>query len=407
MIRTSSGTSMNCPNPKCKKEAPEGAAFCPWCGKNLNPPPRKTKNRGNGLGSVYKLKNNKWMAAKVVGWTVDPLPDDAPPGTIPHKRCIRVRRQYDTKKEALAALPFLTIADRRQKKGSATQRKKTSITLKELYDQWFPTHDRKKSTMNCYQSGFRIFEPLWAVRMDDIDIDDLQDCMDDSDVGRRTLENAKAALGLVYKYGIPRDAVPKDRNLAPFLRIREAGAGKKPGLSAEELEKVRQAAADGDPVARMVLCHCYLGFRPAGFLALTVSDYNKDERAFIGGVKTEAGIDRTVTVSPKVQPYVDEFLAAAGDGFIFGQAGKVLPIKKYRQAFYDLLDRLGIDNPVDEEGRHRLTPHSCRHTFATLMKRVKAPDTDKLALIGHASTDQLREYQDVPFADPRAITDKL
>jgi integrase len=261
--------------------------------------------------------------------------------------------------------------------------------------------------MNCYQAGFRIFAPLWGIRMEDIDIDDLQDCMDDADVGRRTLENAKTALGLVYKYGIPRDAVPKDRNLGPFLRIRESGAGKKTGFSADELEKIRKAAADGDLIARMVLCHCYLGFRPTGLLELTAADYSSTERAFLGGIKTAAGIDRTVTVSPKVQPYVDQFLAAAAGGYVFGQAGKPLPIKKYRDAFYDLLKRLGIDNPVDEAGRHRLTPHSCRHTFATLMKRVKAPDTDKLALIGHTSTDQLREYQDVPFEDLRAITDQL
>ena len=398
---------MNCPNPKCKKAAPADAVFCPYCGRRLDPPKRKTKSRGNGLGSVYKLPNGKWMAAKVIGYTVDPLPEDAPPGTVPHKRCQRVRRQYDTRKDALAALPFLTAADRRPKKGTPTQRKKTSITLKELYDQWYPTHKRGASTMNCYQAGFRIFAPLWNMKMEDIDIDDLQDCMDDADAGRRTMENAKAALGLVYKYGIPRDAVPKDRNLAPFLRIREAGAGKKAGLSAEELEKVRQAAAGGDQIARMVLCHCYLGFRPTGLLNLTVADYSKKEYAFLGGIKTEAGIDRTVTVSPKIQPYVDEFLAAAGDGYVFGQAGKALPIKKYREAFYDLLDRLHIDNPIDEEGRHRLTPHSCRHTFATLMKRVKAPDADKLALIGHTSTDQLREYQDVPFEDLRSITDQL
>ena len=31
----------------------------------------------------------------------------------------------------------------------------------------------------------------------------------------------------------------------------------------------------------------------------------------------------------------------------------------------------------------------------------------RLALIGHTSTDQLREYQDVRFEDLRAITDQL
>ena len=398
---------MNCPNPKCKKQTPAGAAFCPWCGRKLQQAERKTKSRGNGLGSVYKTGSGKWCAEKTLGYVLDPIPEGSPPGTIPHRRRISVKRTYSTRKDALAALPFLTAADRKPREGSTTQRKKTSITLKELYDQWFPTHDRDKSTMNCYQAGFRLFAPLWGIRMEDIDIDDLQDCLDDSDLGKRTKQNAKAALGLVYKYGIPRDAVPKDRNLAPFLRIREGGAGKKEGFSADELEKIRGAAADADPVARMVLCHCYLGFRPSAFLALTAADYNKTEKAFLGGIKTEAGKDRTVTVSPKVQPWVDEFLAAAGDGFVFGQAGAQMDIKKYRDLFYDLLQRLAIENPVDAEGRHRLTPHSCRHTFATLMKRVKAPDADKLALIGHTSTDQLRDYQDVPFEDLRAITDQL
>ena len=398
---------MNCPNPKCKKTAPEGAVFCPWCGKRLDPPKQKTKSRGNGLGSVYKLPNGKWRAAKTLGYTLDPIPEGSPPGTMPHKRRQVVTKQFDTRKDAMAALPFLTAADRKPRQGTAVQRKKTAVTLKELYDQWFPTHDRGKSTMNCYQAGFRLFAPLWLVPMEDIDIDDLQDCLDDADVGLRTKQNAKTALGLVYKYGIPRNCIPRDLNLAPFLRIREGAAGKKTGLSSEELEKVRKAAVSGDAVARMVLCHCYLGFRPTGFLALTVADYNPDEKAFLGGIKTDAGIDRTVTVSPKIQPYVDEFLASAAGGYVFGEAGKTLGIKKYRTAFYDLLKRLGIDNPVDEEGRHRLTPHSCRHTFATLMKKVKAPDADKLALIGHTSTDQLREYQDVPFEDLRAITDLL
>ena len=68
---------------------------------------------------------------------------------------------------------------------------------------------------------------------------------------------------------------------------------------------------------------------------------------------------------------------------------------------------MGIDNPVDELGRHKFTPHSCRHTFATLLKRVPGADKDKLALMGHESAEQLREYQDVAFDDLRRITDIL
>ena len=398
---------MICINTKCNKEIPEGAAFCPWCGRKQQRDQQHRKSRGNGLGSVYKLKSGKWAAVKTVGWILDPLPEGSPPGTVPHKRRQTVSKQYSTRKDALAALPFLTAADRKPREGTATQRKKTSITLKELFDQWEPTHQKSRSTMNCYRAGFRLFAELWNVRMEELDVDALQDCLDDSDAGRRTRENARAALGLVYKYGIPRDAVPKDRNLAQFLKIDEPGGEKRSGLSMKELELVRKAAAAGDPTGILVLCHCYLGFRPTALLQLTVADYDPERRCFVGGIKTEAGKGRTVTVSPKIQPYVDALVAAAGDGYIFGAAGRQLTIKDYRERFYQLLDSCGIDNPIDEDGRHRLTPHACRHTFATLMKRTKGSDTDKLALIGHTSSEQLRDYQDVPLEDLRAITDQL
>ena len=55
----------------------------------------------------------------------------------------------------------------------------------------------------------------------------------------------------------------------------------------------------------------------------------------------------------------------------------------------------------------RLYPHSCRRTFATLMKRVDGADKDKLELIGHTSNEMLRYYQDVSLEDLRRITDAL
>ena len=317
-------------------------------------------------------------------------------------------RQFDKKKDAVEALPSLSFADRRPRSGTATARKGKRVTLKELFDQWEPTHERSRSTMNCYRSGFRLFEPLWAVPMEDIQIDDLQECMDDAGAGRRTQENARAALGLVYKYGIPRNVIPHDRNLAPFLRLTAGGeASRKTGFSEEELKKIRAAADAGDPEAQRVLCHCFLGFRPTALLQLRVRDYDPQRCAFVGGIKTAAGKGRTVPVSPKIQPWVDARLSEDPDAFVFGRAGAQESLEDYRESFYALLARVGILNPTDEQGRHRVTPHSCRHTFATMMKRVPGADADKLALIGHTSTEQLRDYQDVPITDLRRIIDAL
>lgn len=44
---------------RCKRELPDGALFCPWCGKRQTgaapPPQRKRRRRPKGSGSVYKL----------------------------------------------------------------------------------------------------------------------------------------------------------------------------------------------------------------------------------------------------------------------------------------------------------------------------------------------------------------
>ena len=131
----------------------------------------------------------------------------------------------------------------------------------------------------------------------------------------------------------------------------------------------------------------------------------------MGGAKTDAGRDRIVTVSPKIQNTIDLLTARKVSGPVFCDVdGKIMSSAKYRQKFYDALDACGLDNPIIEVNgvnRRTYTPHSCRHTFATLMKDVKAPDEDKLALIGHTSTEMLRHYQDVDLEGLRKITDAI
>ena len=213
---------------------------------------------------------------------------------------------------------------------------------------------------------------------------------------------------LLWKYAIPRKYATI--NLGSYLKAGgEDGEGKE-GLPLDAVEKIEKAVGKV-PGADYVLCQCYLGFRPSEMLALDAKSYNAKERAFVGGAKTEAGKDRVVTISPKIQPIIDSLLANKTDGYVFcTQDGKKMGIKKYRSLFYDVLDACKIENPIThtpEGDKRRYTPHSCRHTFATLMKRVDADAKDKLALIGHTSEEMLRHYQDVDFADLRKITDAL
>lgn len=262
--------------------------------------------------------------------------------------------------------------------------------------------------MNCYKAAWKYFSPVWMEKVSDIDIDDLQECMDSCPKGKRTRENMKALCGLLYKFGVPRRLTTI--NMGQYLIVGRGEGSGKDGIPVQELDKLRQNVGVV-PYTDYVLAQCYLGFRPSELLELDVSDYDREQNAFVGGAKTDAGRDQTVTISPKIQPIIDRLTAGRDSGPVFcGADGTQMSLRAYRSAFYGVLAAAGIDNPIETKGgveRHKYTPHSCRHTFATLMKSVPAPDKDKLELIGHTSTEMLRHYQDVDIEALRRITDAM
>lgn len=380
---------MNCR--KCRAPIPDDSRFCNACGAKQDVT-HKPKARGNGTGSVYKLPNGTWIAVRILGWRVDDTGRK-------HKNTVS-KSGFKTKKEALEYLPKLTQQEK--------QERKNTITFKQLFDKWEPTHNRGKSTIGCYRAAMNHFKSIWHEQIREITVDDLQECMDECPAGKRTMENMKALCGLLYKYAIPRHYA--SINMGQYLVVNgEAGIGKE-GLPISALEKLIKAVGSV-PYADYIVAECYLGFRPSELLALDVSDYSRSNKTLTGGAKTEAGKNRVVTISPKIQSIIDQLVQNKITGPIFcDEDGSRLNIKEYRERFYEALDACGIDNPATEANgisRKRYTPHSCRHTFSTLMKKVPGADKDKLSLIGHTSTEMLRHYQDVDLEGLRKITDAI
>ena len=179
--------------------------------------------------------------------------------------------------------------------------------------------------------------------------------------------------------------------------------GSREAFTSAEIDKIYKAAGRV-PYADWICCLIYLGFRPSEFLSLRIENYDRVECAFVGGGKTEAGRDRTVTVSPKIKRFVLDAVAGRSAGYVFSTSdGKRMDLKRFRTEFYTAIEAAGIKRDDD----HKLTPYSCRHTFATLMKNIDAPAKDKLELMGHTSEEMLRHYQHVNYDDLRNVTDRL
>lgn len=119
---------------KCKADLPDGAKYCPFCGKKQEAEQRKHKKRANGTGNISKLSGNRakpWMARR----------NDVCIGT------------FATRTEAQKALERVT---------DATITEKYNMTFKQVYDAWKAVHERKvtASQMSCYIMAYNNCEKL-------------------------------------------------------------------------------------------------------------------------------------------------------------------------------------------------------------------------------------------------------
>lgn len=365
---------------KCKKEIPDESKFCNHCGaKQLRE--RTTKKRGNSQGTVYKAPNGKWIAECTIGF-------DEVEGVL--KRKMKRKKGFATKNEALDYLPLLR---------QDLPQQDINIKFKDLYAKWMDRHQEKvgKSTINCYKSAYKYFESLYYAEIAKIRTEHMQKCIDECPHGTRTKENMKALGTSLWRYAMQLDIV--DRNYAEYLYIKKEEQAEKISFSKEQLTRMWDNVGKV-PDIKYILILCYTGMRLSEMLGALSENYNKEEGYFITGVKTEAGKNRIITISPKIHPF---FFGLGEEKHLFSD----LSAKRFRnEVYYPALQVLGMDE-LNEDGTHKYNPHCCRHTFATLMKNVDAPATDKQKLIGHSKFEMTAHYTHTDLDSLRKITDNL
>lgn len=358
---------------KCKKGVPDGA-YCLLCGTKQQIE-RSKRRRGNGEGTVYKRGNT--YAICVTKY-------------IDGKRIKKTKSGFATKKAALEYASKLDFSQRAVR---------DDISLSALFERWKPYYEPRvgKTTMQGHEAAYKWVSDLHSYPFAQLMTDDWQDCVNECPRGKRTKENIKALAMALYKYAISIRIV--DHNYAQYIWCGNEAEGTYPPISMEELETIRKAIGS-IPYAEYIYALCYTGFRPTAFLSLKPEHYDREHKCLIGGIKTAAGIDRIVTVSPKIESIIEQRIAAGGE-YLFPNlaTGEKLTAERFRNdVFNPLMERLGIQGKV---------PYSCRHTFSNLLKNVAGSDTDKAALMGHADASMTKYYQTADYESLKAITDAL
>ena len=353
----------------------------------------KPKVRANGMGTAFK-RGRTWYAQVTIGHKA--VERD---GKIAYQSIRVTKGGFATKRDALLYCPTL--------KAEASKKKHVNyLTMRQIYDAWMPTHETKvsRSTMDCYKAAFKYFAPIHDYPFNEIDLDDLQECVDECPKGRRTKENMKALAGLLCKYAIPRHQT--DLNYAEYIYTGNDGRTSYSPLNKGEIDKIRDAIGKV-PHAEDIYTLIYTGFRPTELFNLTKDCYK--DGVLYGGIKTEAGKNRAVPVSPRIKEIIENKLSQNWDLIFPKDDGSPMTARYFRDAiFYPVLAAIGIQPIPTKDSPPKYVPYSCRHTFANMIKLAEGSDKDKAGLMGHEDyTTTKRMYQTAEIDAMKAIIDQL
>ena len=334
--------------------------------------------RENGSGSIVKRKRangTKYFAYSPVRYEEDET------GKVKAIRiCIG---SYDKKTDARAALdewlkhPTLKI----------------NFTLEDVYKDWSPVaYDSIASqTVTNYKTCWQKIKDCPSPRIVDkqikqITTSELRELLnyyvkphtdlegnEVKPLSKSYITKLKALLTQLYRYAMENNII--DRNYAELVKLPRMEENKKRAFSDTEfavLEKGYANISGGDAVYAL----CYLGFRVSEFCSLTRFSYDPKNHTLTGGMKTEAGKDRVVPIHPKIQSIVASWAQNGTDYLYCDKKGKPYNKDSFRNKIWKpVLEKLGL--PDD------LTPHSARHTCATMLSSAGARPEDIQRILGH------------------------
>lgn len=372
----------------CHREMPD-TPFCPFCGTE-QAPVRSKRTRGNGEGTAYKLSNNKWRAEVTLGW--EAASENGEMG----RRIVRTKSGFKTKKEALAYLPTL-------KAGPIIVQ--PNITFRALYDLWNESHFRNitLNTERGYKAAYKHCTTLYYLKFASLKTADLQKVVDNCTIekgkkddkqtipaGWKVRKGIKTFLTCLYEYAIENDYC--DKNYAKFIKLPTKPKSTRDAFTDAEIQKLWADYSAGNSFTGYILIMIYTGMRYGEISIIRKEHIYLSERYMIGGIKTEAGIDRVIPIAEKIYPIVETFYNAGNK--------KILEMheKVFYNSFYLTLDRLGI---------RKLSPHCCRHTFATLMADAGIQPAVITETAGHEDYSTTLQYTHIPLEEKLKAVNSL
>ena len=351
---------------KCKKEIPDGSAYCNHCGISQTVKARTPRKRGNGQGTVFKV-GDKWIAVHVLGyWTGD--------DGKRHKKT--VSKVFVKKSDAINALPGL--------KQSSTRLK--DMKLHDLHELYLKSRDYdslSKSQRDKLGYAWKRWSDLEFRGIADLTVSDMETAIEQKTASYYPAHDMKVIMSHLYKLAIKREIVPY--NKTEYVDIPyESPTAKRECWTQEEVDALWEDYKT-HPFTAYILIMCYAGLRFGELAQISLENIHLDQDYMVGGIKTEAGINREIPLHSRIKPLVEAITQQ--------RKTKLLEMNEdnFYAAYWEVIHRTGL---------RELPPHTCRHYFFSRMTAQGVQGGIIAEVGGHANyLTTLKNYVRVPLED--------
>lgn len=272
------------------------------------------------------------------------------------------------------------------------------ITFQEIYNQMVEREfgDLSAKTVKNYKSAYQNCKPLYDMVFKEIKKNHLQGVIDEMD-SVSMAGVTKMLIQRIYKFAMENEIATT--NYAQYIKLpkKQATTDKQPFTREEinyiwdNIDKIRNAD--------IVLILLYTGMRISELLEIQKENIHLEERYMIGGLKTEAGKNRTIPLHKRILPLIQERMNQSNSKhLITNKRGSSLSYDNFRK--YYLRDFL-------EDTKFEHTIHDTRHTFVSEMARLGIDNLIIKRIVGHSDKDVTEHYTHKNLDDLLQAIDKL
>lgn len=321
---------------KCKAPLPEGAIFCPMCGKKQNEKKSNIHKRGNGQGTAIR-RGKTWTAI----WTENIYIDAETKGI---KQVRKWKGGFTSKTAALAYA------------ATPSEDPAKIPTLLDYWNGWVNGGFTKLSdSKKCAQKiAWKKLSSIAGMPVDKITIDTLQECIDEKAKTYYPAKDMKTVLSHLLKRAIAEGYI--GTNLSEFITLPKLKETEANPFTEKELAAFWEAYGNGDRIIGFVLLMIYTGMMPGEIFILKSDMIDWEKREIVkAGIKTAKRKEIPIVFPEMIAPVLDNLVQSSSSA-----AGYVLGMNKDK--FYK-----EYHESIKKAGARDLPPYSCRHTTATAL----------------------------------------